>query len=124
MEGEELTRLLEGLTAEDVIASEGFTRALTDIINVEKRIASACRRSALVSEVAGGKGIYRKLVRDGELNAVTMTEAFREIIAKRSRRPFGERDFIRFLCMRAYGIALREIVEQKKIEKDERNKTD
>ena len=117
MEADEIKRILEGLTAEDVIQSESFRRALTDIINTEKRIAGACRRSALVSEIAGGKGIYRKLARNGELNAVTMTEAFREIIAKRSRRPFGERDFIRFLCMRAYGVALREIVEQNKDKK-------
>lgn len=110
----EYARLLEGMTAEDIIASEAFRKALTGYAAIEVRLMKRHIRSKFLSTVDGGLNTALRMVMRDEWNADTLTEIFRQVIEKRCSRPASERELVRSICMRAYGAAMREIVEDLK----------
>lgn len=110
----EYARLLEGLTAEDIIASDEFRTALKSYAAIEVRLMKRHIRSKFLSTVEGGLNTALRMVMRDEWNADTLTEIFRQVIDKRSLRPASERELVRAICMRAYAFAMREIVEEKR----------
>ena len=110
----EYARLLEGLTAEDIISSDEFKRALKSFASIEIRLMKRHMRSRFLCTVPNGLNTALRMVMHGEWNAERLTEAFREVIACKSRRSANERELIRCICMKAYGAAMREIVENLK----------
>lgn len=115
----EYARLLEGLTAEDIIASEAFCKALKNYAAIEVRLMKRHIRSRFLSTVPNGLNTALRMVMRDEWNAGTLTGIFRQVIEKRCNRPASERELVRAICMRAYGAAMREIVENIKRNKDE-----
>lgn len=111
---QEYARLLEGLTAEDIIASDEFRTALKSYAAIEVRLMKRHIRSKFLSTVEGGLNTALRMVMRDEWNAGTLTELFRQVIEKRCNRPASERELVRAICMRAYGAAMREIVEDLK----------
>ena len=110
----EYARLLEGMTAEDIIGSEAFRKALTGYAAIEVRLMKRHIRSKFLSTVQGGMNTALRMVMRDEWNADSLAQAFREVIARKSNRSANERELIRCICMRAYGAAMREIVENLK----------
>ena len=110
----EYARLLEGMTAEDIIGSEAFRKALTSYAAIEVRLMKRHIRSKFLSTVQGGLNTALRMVMRDEWNAGTLTGIFRDVIAKKSGRPASERELVRAICMRAYASAMREIVEDLK----------
>ena len=110
----EYARLLEGLKAEDIIASGAFRKALTGYAAIEVRLMKRHIRSKFLSTVQGGLNTALRMVMRDEWNADTLTEIFKQVIDKRSLRPASERELVRAICMRAYASAMREIVENLK----------
>lgn len=110
----EYARLLEGMKAEDIIASGAFRKALTGYAAIEVRLMKRHIRSKFLSTVQGGLNTALRMVMRDEWNADTLTEIFRQVIDKRSLRPASERELVRAICMRAYASAMREIVEEKR----------
>lgn len=111
---QEYARLLEGLTAEDIIASDEFRTALKSYAAIEVRLMKRHIRSKFLSTVQGGLNTALRMVMRDEWNAGTLTSIFRQVIEKRCNRPASERELVRSICMRAYGAAMREIVEDLK----------
>lgn len=111
---QEYARLLEGLTAEDIIGSEAFRKALTSYAAIEVRLMKRHIRSKFLSTVQGGLNTALRMVMRDEWNAGTLTGIFRQVIEKRCNRPASERELVRAICMRAYASAMREIVENLK----------
>lgn len=112
---QEYARLLEGLTAEDIIASDEFRTALKSYAAIEVRLMKRHIRSKFLSTVQGGLNTALRMVMRDEWNAGTLTEIFRQVIEKRCNRPASERELVRAICMRAYASAMREIVEDLKM---------
>ena len=110
----EYARLLEGMKAEDIIASGAFRTALKSYASIEVRLMKRHIRSRFLSTVDGGLNTALRMVMRDEWNADTLTEIFRQVIEKRCSRPASERELVRAICMRAYGAAMREIVEEKR----------
>ena len=110
----EYARLLEGMKAEDIIASGAFRKALTGYAAIEVRLMKRHIRSRFLATVEGGLNTALRMVMRDEWNAGTLTEIFRQVIEKRCSRPASERELVRAICMRAYGAAMREIVEKLK----------
>lgn len=108
---QEYARLLEGLTAEDIIASEAFRKALKSYAAIEVRLMKRHIRSRFLATVPNGLNTALRMVMRDEWNAGTLTEIFRQVIEKRCNRPASERELVRAICMRAYASAMREIVE-------------
>lgn len=108
---QEYARLLEGLTAEDIIASDEFRTALKSYAAIEVRLMKRHIRSKFLSTVQGGLNTALRMVMRDEWNAGTLTEIFRQVIEKRCNRPASERELVRAICMRAYASAMREIME-------------
>lgn len=111
---QEYARLLEGMTAEDIIGSDEFRKALKSYAAIEVRLMKRHIRSKFLSTVQGGLNTALRMVMRDEWNAGTLTEIFRQVIEKRCNRPASERELVRSICMRAYGAAMREIVEDLK----------
>lgn len=111
---QEYARLLEGMTAEDIISSDEFKRSLKNYASIEVRLMKRHLRSRFLATVPNGLNTALRMVMHNEWNADSLTQAFREVIARRSNRSANERELIRCLCMRAYGAAMREIVENLK----------
>lgn len=110
----EYARLLEGLTAEDIIGSEAFRKALKSYAAIEVRLMKRHIRSRFLATVQGGLNTALRMVMRDEWNAGKLTELFRQVIEKRCNRPASERELVRAICMRAYASAMREIVEDLK----------
>ena len=110
----EYARLLEGITAEDIISSDEFKRALKNYTRIEIRLMKRHMRSRFLSTVPNGVNTALRMVMHGEWNAECLTMAFREVISRKSNRSANERELIRSICMKAYGFAMREIVEHLK----------
>ena len=111
---QEYARLLEGMTAEDIIASDEYRKALIGYAAIEVRLMKRHIRSRFLSTVQGGLNTALRMVMRDEWNADTLTDIFRQVIEKRCNRPASERELVRAICMRAYGAAMREIVEKLK----------
>ena len=110
----EYARLLEGMTAEDIIGSAAFRKALTGYAAIEVRLMKRHIRSRFLATVKCGLNTALRMVMRDEWNADTLTEIFRQVIEKRCSRPASERELVRAICMRAYASAMREIVEDLK----------
>jgi len=110
----EYARLLDGMTAEDIIGSEAFRTALKSYASIEVRLMKRHIRSRFLATVKGGLNTALRMVMRDEWNADTLTEIFRQVIEKRCSRPASERELVRAICMRAYASAMREIVEDLK----------
>lgn len=111
---QEYARLLEGMTAEDIIASDEFGRALKNYAAIEVRLMKRHMRSRFLDTIPNGLNTALKMVMRDEWNAGTLTEIFRQVIGRSCERPYNERELVRCICMRAYGAAMRDIVEQRK----------
>ena len=108
----EYARLLEGMTAEDIISSQEFKRALKSYASIEVRLMKRHMRSRFLATVPNGLNTALRMVMHNEWNADSLTQAFREVIARRSNRSANERELVRCICMKAYGAAMREIVDR------------
>lgn len=111
---QEYARLLEGMTAEDIISSDEFRRALKNYAAIEVRLMKRHLRSRFLETIPNGLNTALRMVMRDEWNAGKLTELFRQVIEKRCNRPASERELVRSICMRAYGAAMRDIVEQRK----------
>lgn len=118
-EKEEIVALLDGITVADVVASDAFRKALTMCLDVERKSLGEVRRKA----AAMGRNIRSnpidRLRADGAFSVEMFSELFIAIVDKRCLLPATLRQYIRAVCMQAYGKALRDIVEQKRNKKDE-----
>ena len=112
IDGKEYARVLEGMTADDIISSEEFRRALKSYAGIELRLMKRHVRSRFLATVPNGLNTAFRMVMRGEWNEEKLEEIFREVIEKRSRRSANERELVRCICMKAYGSAMREIVEK------------
>lgn len=116
---EELVKLLDGITMADVVESEAFSQALQGCLNVELSTLENVRKRAKQMGRTIKSNPIDKLKDDGSFNVDMFKMLFLAIVDKRCLLPATLRDYIRQVCMQAYGKALREIVEQKRNKKDE-----
>lgn len=122
---EELVKLLDGLTMADVVASEAFSKALRGCLDVELRTLEDVRKKAKAMNRNIKSNPIDRLRDDGAFSVDMFRSLFIAIVDKRCMLPATLRDYIRQVCMQAYGKALREIVEERrnnfKSDKDERD---
>lgn len=114
MEKEELVKLLDGVTMADVVASEAFSKALQGCLNVELSTLENVRKRAKQMGRKIKSNPIDKLNDEGVFNVDMFKTLFLAIVDKRCLLPATLRDYIRQVCMQAYGKALREIVEEKR----------
>lgn len=113
---EEIVALLDGITVADVVASEAFSKALQGCLNVELSTLENVRKRAKQMGRKIKSNPIDKLKDDGAFNVDMFKTLFLAIVDKRCLLPATLRDYIRQVCMQAYGKALREIVEQRRKE--------
>lgn len=115
-EKEELVKLLDGVSMADVVESEAFSQALQGCLNVELSTLENVRKRAKQMGRTIKSNPIDKLKDDGAFNVDMFKMLFLAIVDKRCLLPATLRDYIRQVCMQAYGKALREIVEQRRKE--------
>lgn len=113
---EELVKLLDGVSMADVVESEAFSKALQGCLNVELSTLENVRMRAKQMGRKIKSNPIDKLKDDGAFNVDMFKTLFLAIVDKRCLLPATLRDYIRQVCMQAYGKALREIVEQRRQE--------
>ena len=113
---EELVKLLDGVSMADVVESEAFSQALQGCLNVELSTLENVRKRAKQMGRKIKSNPIDKLKDDGAFNVDMFKMLFLAIVDKRCLLPATLRDYIRQVCMQAYGKALREIVEQRRKE--------
>lgn len=113
---EELVKLLDGVSMADVVESEAFSQALQGCLNVELSTLENVRKRAKQMGRKIKSNPIDKLKDDGAFNVDMFKMLFIAIVDKRCLLPATLRDYIRQVCMQAYGKALREIVEQRRKE--------
>ena len=113
---EELVKLLDGVTMADVVESEAFSKALQGCLNVELSTLENVRKRAKQMGRKIKSNPIDRLRDDGAFNVDMFKTLFLAIVDKRCLLPATLRDYIRQVCMQAYGKALREIVEQRRKE--------
>lgn len=115
-EKEELVKLLDGVSMADVVESEAFSQALQGCLNVELSTLENVRMRAKQMGRKIKSNPIDKLKDEGAFNVDMFKMLFLAIVDKRCLLPATLRDYIRQVCMQAYGKALREIVEQRRKE--------
>lgn len=113
---EELVKLLDGVSMADVVESEAFSQALQGCLNVELSTLENVRKRAKQMGRTIKSNPIDKLKDEGAFNVDMFKMLFLAIVDKRCLLPATLRDYIRQVCMQAYGKALREIVEQRRKE--------
>lgn len=111
---QEIVRLLDGLSMADVVASDTFRSALRLCLDVElgtlEKVRSEARRN--------GRHIKSnpidRLRDDGAFSVARFSELFIAIVDKRCMLPATLRGYIRQVCMKAYYMALRAIVDERR----------
>lgn len=107
-------KALQGMTVEELIDSDRFLENLTKYMEAQKADREAVQRSYEAMRKLGGVKGYKLPAHPIDkvigLSPKEFAAEYKAIIAKRSTRPFAERQYIKQLATQAYAVTAEQIV--------------